>query len=284
MRGSRGKRSGPIAAAAGAAAQKIARRSAGPPTPVVELSVWVFIGLTAYACFILFPAKYTGPFHPRTLSGLNDLANAASHMFMCATLWPVMDLMFRGTAICLMAPVHAARYAAFMFGSEAADDAATANRSATLNFVAAVLRPIRALFVDTSHDAEPLPPAGSRPPAFIPGYWTHREVTVLVGVMTAVTIMVFTYRLYIVPRRQYLVDKRRKIEELQASKNQAQIDQADDLEALPEPSYVPVLAWMLLWSVGYASAFQWAKAMPVMVGQVYPTVICLLIGFCMLIP
>jgi hypothetical protein len=234
------------------------RRHAGPPAPLIDTFAWTLVSVAAYCCFLWLPRRLTRALDQAASSSPhNDVANAGGHMHIALWTWPLLDLLYRGLAVVLLAPQHAAIFAPALF------DAAAVMESGALQAAAA----LRTLAVDTASDAQYLADSPKR--LSTPGYWTHREV------VAAAVALAFAGWLWLT----WLLHARH------ALRLRAVVHKMDRDGVVPaRVSLFPVVAWVALWSLCFGCAFMFVKGMPILMGTCYPAAVVGLIIYCVVIP
>jgi hypothetical protein len=319
---------------------------AGNPVVFAETLPWLLISIVSYAAFLYLPGRVSSPRARLTRIGGNEFINVASHLHFCIWAWPLQDMLFRLFAVLLFPPRRAAVYFTSMFvvattTGEGAD-AAAAPTDGSLSWLAAVLRPLRALLVRPAPDRVDFVPADYRAADYrshggVDGgstYWGYREVCVLTFAATFAIWLVATYayhtrhaiadaraareqradaaaarRVSAKAKRERREEQRRRLAQklreggvgadaalheatLEAETANLAEDEFSDEDVdydpygrpVPDPPLVPTVSWMVMGSLVFSSAFLWRQAMPLLISHLFPVAVCLVLGFCVVMP
>ena len=129
------------------------------------------------------------------------------------------------------------------------------------------------LFQIMEHQLGPghqLPPRDLQPPLYIKGYYSHREVCGLT-VMTFLLLWVSCWAICSRNQRQQRL----------ATNSPNTRKQSHEVLSGCSPS---LLAWMCLLSSSYAFVWLLVKAMPILIGSVYPVGVCILVVLSLAVP
>ena len=226
-------------------------RTAGPPMLLGDMLVWTVISVAAYLCFIVFPGRLRRrPSAAASLVGWDDLVWVGSHLHLCLWTWPVHDLLLRGISLALL-PLDKLRD--LMPNSESNQVIVQMFRSA----------------LGTNDDA-------------VAARYTHRHavvasVAVMLTIWLLVTVQYFTRPAW---RERH---PKAPSNSVKSSGSKVAPPPATALSPFAAP-YVPVVSWMVLWSLGFSTLFAWVKATPLLMTQLYPVGVCLLTVYMMLVP
>lgn len=259
------------AAAAASTAARYVPRSAGPPAPLPDTILWTLVSLAGYLCFVVLPALAGRNPMEQALasSSAGDLRAAGHYLHICVWMWPVYDLALR--ALCYaMLPVSVLVKARLVFIPTTQEQGSASVRSGTVgagvpsldgSFLQTLFPPVRALLgVEPLHASRATvataAAAAGGPSELLFSTWAYREVVVVCCVVFAVVWFAVVFQ---TARRRW--HRPRNAQPL-----------------------VPVLCWMVLWSLGFATCFAWVRAMPLLISVVYPTSCGLLILYSLFVP
>lgn len=280
----------------------------------VEIFFWTMLSFATFLSFLYLPRRLSPSLQRRAHTSADDLASAGFHMHFCVWLWPIIDYLYRFFALILMAPQHAEVFFPIVF-----DAAQFASSSMAMLF-----RDLRRTFIPdgSMRDFDEIDQPKK---LFVPGFWTHREVCVLVVFTALAIICSWLFLFHIRPtlrlREEVAAARRKRVEERREHAKNAKMNKTaaaantggghsvpedaaaaaadammqdydeEDLAAMDDslglnyvPPLLPTRFWMLLWSLGFATAFLWVKAMPIMMRMVYPACVVVLIPYCMMLP
>jgi hypothetical protein len=92
-------------------------------------------------------------------------------------------------------------------------------------------------------------------------------------------------RLWAAERARKAARRAAKVKKPETRLNAVESD-SDEETDLPheQPSLIPVVSWMCLWSLAYVACWLFVKAVPLLIGSVYPSCVGCVIVYILMIP